>query len=59
MAAHRSVSAVVHTCPRCELRFEREVEVVDHLANDHGVDPDTLRAEPFPGADGRPAPRDQ
>ncbi|MBA2281526.1 MAG: hypothetical protein H0W25_09880 [Acidimicrobiia bacterium] len=34
----------VHTCPRCELRFERENEVADHLVSDHGADPDALRS---------------
>jgi len=38
----------VHTCPRCELRFERETEVVDHLANDHGLDPDHFHTRPDP-----------
>ena len=28
----------VHTCPRCELRFEREVELREHLRVDHGVE---------------------
>jgi hypothetical protein len=52
MAAHRSVETVVHTCPRCELRFEREAEVADHLVNDHRFDPDALRPHPVP----RPRP---
>jgi uncharacterized C2H2 Zn-finger protein len=30
----------VHTCPRCELRFEREVELRQHLRDDHGVELD-------------------
>lgn len=38
----------VHTCPRCELRFERETEVVDHLANDHGLDPEHFHTRPDP-----------
>lgn len=38
----------VHTCPRCDLRFELDVEVVDHLAEDHGVDRDSLRTKPRP-----------
>jgi uncharacterized C2H2 Zn-finger protein len=33
----------IHTCPRCELRFERESEVADHLITDHRFDPDALR----------------
>lgn len=32
----------VHTCPRCDLRFELDFELAEHLANDHGVDPDSL-----------------
>ena len=28
---------MVHTCPRCELRFTTETEVVDHLTIDHGL----------------------
>ena len=27
----------VHSCPRCELKFEREVELRQHLRDDHGV----------------------
>jgi uncharacterized C2H2 Zn-finger protein len=29
---------MVHTCPRCELRFESETELADHLERDHGVE---------------------
>ena len=38
---------MVHTCPRCELRFETEAELSDHLAVDHDVDlpPDHLHYE--------------
>jgi hypothetical protein len=39
---------VVHTCPRCELRFERDAEVREHLVNDHRFDPDALRRHPVP-----------
>ena len=28
----------VHTWPRCDLRFEREVELKEHLRVDHGVE---------------------
>lgn len=38
----------VHTCPRCELRFEREAEVQDHLVTDHRLDPDAVRSHPVP-----------
>ena len=40
----------IHTCPRCELRFERENEVADHLVVDHRLDPDAVRAHPVPTA---------
>jgi hypothetical protein len=33
----------LHTCPRCELRFELEAEVRDHLIADHHLDPDAVR----------------
>lgn len=39
----------VHTCPRCELKFEFAHEVADHLVRDHGVDPKTLEAGPPEG----------
>lgn len=29
---------MVHTCPRCELRFATDAELADHLTVDHGVD---------------------
>ena len=38
---------MVHTCPRCELRFEAEPELSDHMRTDHGVElsrPDPLQA---------------
>jgi hypothetical protein len=38
----------IHTCPRCELRFERENELRDHLVADHRLDPDAMRAHPVP-----------
>jgi hypothetical protein len=37
---------VIHTCPRCELRFEREAEVADHLVNDHRFNVDDIRPHP-------------
>jgi hypothetical protein len=40
----------IHTCPRCELRFERESEVRDHLVVDHRMNPDALRPHPVPVA---------
>jgi hypothetical protein len=39
---------VVHTCPRCELRFELAAEVTDHLVNDHRFDPASLQPHPVP-----------
>jgi hypothetical protein len=39
---------VIHTCPRCELRFEREAEVADHLVTDHRFNVDDLRPHPVP-----------
>ncbi|MGH9246110.1 MAG: hypothetical protein ACRD29_17715 [Acidimicrobiales bacterium] len=36
---------MVHTCPRCELRFEREAELRAHLEQDHGVEREVF--EPF------------
>lgn len=41
--------AVIHTCPRCELRFERDSEVREHLVVDHRLDPDAVRPHPVPG----------
>ncbi len=40
---------MVHTCPRCDLRFENERELEDHLERDHGV-------EVEPGQEPDPAP---
>lgn len=42
----------IHTCPRCELRFELETEVREHLVLDHRLSPDALRARPVPSAAG-------
>jgi hypothetical protein len=39
---------VVHTCPRCDLRFELAAEVTEHLVTDHRFDPDALRPHPVP-----------
>ena len=43
---------MVHSCPRCELRFETEVELADHLETDHGVDvePSHHEHDPDPGS---------
>jgi hypothetical protein len=39
---------VIHTCPRCDLRFEREAEVADHLVTDHRFVVDEIRPHPVP-----------
>jgi hypothetical protein len=31
----------IHQCPRCELRFQSENELADHLAVDHRQRPST------------------
>src|SRR3954452_10045398 len=31
---------MIHTCPRCELRFTSETELTDHLKVDHHADPE-------------------
>lgn len=38
----------VHTCPRCELRFELDAEVREHLVLDHRLNPDAVRPHPVP-----------
>jgi hypothetical protein len=40
----------VHTCPRCELRFELDAEVREHLVLDHRLDPDALRPHLVPSS---------
>ena len=30
---------MIHTCPRCELRFATEAELAEHLTIDHQADP--------------------
>ena len=32
----------VHQCPRCELRFVGKSEVIAHLVQDHGVEPESV-----------------
>jgi GABA permease len=44
---------MVHTCPRCELRFERDAEMRDHLARDHGVDTQAVEPLHYRGRSGR------
>ncbi len=54
---------MVHTCPRCELRFRTEVELTGHLRDDHGVDVEGFEryryrpAGPPPGGEGDGARR--
>jgi hypothetical protein len=31
---------MIHTCPRCELRFASDTELTDHLKVDHDADPE-------------------
>ena len=47
---------MVHTCPRCELRFERDAEMRDHLARDHGVDTEPVAPLHYRGRGDRPQP---
>jgi hypothetical protein len=42
---------MIHTCPRCELRFTSDTELTDHLKIDHHADPeefDRLHYKPKP-----------
>jgi len=42
---------MIHTCPRCELRFASDTELTDHLKIDHHADPeefDRLHYKPKP-----------
>jgi hypothetical protein len=44
---------MVHTCPRCELRFERDAEMRDHMARDHGLDTEVVTPLHYTGRAGR------
>jgi GABA permease len=47
---------MVHTCPRCDLRFERDAEMRDHLDRDHDVDARAFEPMRYAGRAGaRPA----
>lgn len=46
---------MVHTCPRCELRFERESELRSHLQRDHDMSTEALEPLHYEGRGGRPA----
>ena len=41
---------MVHTCPRCELRFRSEGELTSHLEIDHGVAPGAYDRMRYPTA---------
>lgn len=43
---------MIHTCPRCELRFERDAELRDHLARDHNVSPESIEPLHYRGRSG-------
>ena len=47
---------MVHTCPRCELRFEHDAEMRDHLARDHGVDTEPVAPLHYRGRGDRTQP---
>ena len=40
---------MIHTCPRCELRFQRDAELRDHLARDHNVSPESIEPLHYEG----------
>jgi GABA permease len=44
---------MVHICLRCELRFERDAEMRDHLSRDHGVDTEAVEPLHYTGRSGR------
>jgi hypothetical protein len=41
---------MVHTCPRCELRFATAAELTEHLATDHGADTERMERYRYPSA---------
>jgi hypothetical protein len=48
---------MIHTCPRCELRFQRDAELRDHLARDHNFSREVFEPFHYQGRSGsRPAP---
>lgn len=49
---------MVHTCPRCELRFERDAELQEHLGVDHAADPESFVRHRYHGPAGDQAARD-
>src|SRR5688500_16082110 len=46
---------MVHTCPRCELRFVTEAELTEHLRVDHHVDTDGFERFHYKPLERRPA----
>ncbi len=45
---------MIHTCPRCELRFATEAELADHLTIDHHTDPDEFERFHYQAQPARP-----
>jgi hypothetical protein len=48
---------VVHTCPRCELRFASDAELADHAHTDHGFDADAFERFHYRPIERRPMGR--
>ena len=48
---------MVHTCPRCDLRFTSEAELADHARNDHGLDASSFERFHYRPIDKRPGGR--
>ena len=48
---------MVHTCPRCELRFMNDAELADHVDHDHHADPSQFERFHYRPAPTRPAGR--
>src|SRR5690349_11569182 len=46
---------MVHTCPRCELRFTTDAELTDHLTIDHHASPDQFERFQYKSPSSRPA----
>ena len=48
---------MIHTCPRCELRFATETELTDHLKIDHHADPEEFERFHYKAPPARPPGR--
>lgn len=48
---------MIHTCPRCELRFVSQAELEEHLQVDHHVDPEQFERFHYNPLPSRPAGR--